>query len=121
MATARLTIGTILGTVNTAASAATGALDTIANTIGMANAYVEKAANEQAGRHKNDAALFTTQLVIEGAEAEAEMHRSVINYCKKSPEHKELFEKAYEKYAKLHGLGVEIEETSTITKLYAAE
>ena len=102
MATARLTLGSLLGTVTTAAEVATGALNTVALTVGMANSYVEKAAHEQQGRHKNDAALFTTRLVIEGAQAEAEMNREVISYCKKSTEHETLFKKAYEKYAKHH-------------------
>lgn len=121
MATARLTLGTILGTVNTAAGAATAALDTIANTIGMANAYVEKAAMEQRGRHLNDAKLFTRQLVIEGSEQLTEMNLHVLAYCKKSPEHKKLFEEAYEEFAELHGLKPKAEDDMTITKLYAAE
>lgn len=121
MATARLTLGTILGTVNTAAGAATAALDTVANTIGMANAYVEKAAMEQRGRHLNDAKLFTRQLVIEGSEQLTEMNLHVLAYCKKSPEHKKLFEEAYEEFAELHGLKPKAEDDMTIMKLHAAE
>jgi hypothetical protein len=121
MATARLTIGSVLGTVNTAAETLTGIIGTVSNGVGMVNAYVEEAAKKQQGRIKNDQAIFITQLVIEGAEAEAEMHRGVINYCSKSSDHKRLFETAYDKYAKLHGLKLESDEESNVHHLVAAE
>lgn len=110
MATTRHALGSVLGTVVTTAETLNGALNAASRGIGMLNAFVEKAATEQEGRHKNDAALFKTQLVIEGAQAEAEMNMEVVRYCKKSSEHAQLFSKSYEKFAKLHGLKIEDDE-----------
>lgn len=106
--TARLTMGSLFGTVVTAAETVSGALGTVSNTVGMLNAYVENAAKQQQARFKNEDARFTKTLVIEGAQAEAEMELGVIAYCKKSDDHKVQFEKALAKYAKLHGLATEV-------------
>ena len=121
MATARLTLGTVLGTVVSAAETVTGALNAVSKTVGMANAYVEKAAREQQGRYLNDAALFSTQLANEGTMAEAEMNMEVIKFCAKSALHAKMFEQSYDKYAKLHGLIPKTEDETTIMKLHAAE
>lgn len=120
MATARLTIGSLLGTVTTAAETVTSTLNVVSLSVGMANAYVAKAAHEQQHRHRNDAELFTSRLVIEGAQAETEMNLEVIKYCKKSDEHQKLFAKAYEKYAKLHNLKLEGEENVEKIRVHAA-
>jgi len=121
MATARLTLGTVLGTVVSAAETVTTTLEAVNNSVGMANAYVTKARMEQRGRHLNDAKLFTRQLVIEGSEMLSEMNLHVVAYCKKSPEHKKLFEQAYEEFAELHGLKLKAEDDTTIMKFHAAE
>ena len=121
MATARLTIGTVLGTVVSAAETVTSTLNAVSKTVGMANAYVEKAAREQQGRYLNDAAQFAVQLTNEGTMAEAEMNLEVIKFCAKSAQHAKLFEGSYEKYAKLHGLIPKTEDEATIMKPHAAE
>lgn len=102
MASTRHAFGSILGTIVATAETANGALNAASRGIGMLNAFVEKAANEQEGRHKNDAALFKTQLIIEGAQAEVEMQIDVLKFCKKSEQHETLYEQAYNKYAQLH-------------------
>lgn len=114
MATTRHALGSVLGTVVSSAETISGALNAASRGIGMLNAFVEKAASEQEGRHKNDAALFKTQLVIEGAQAEAEMNLEVVKYCKKSSDHATFFGKAYDKFAKLHGIAVEEDETRAL-------
>ena len=106
-ATARLTLGSLFGTVVTAAETITGVLDTVSNGVGMLNSYVENAACEQQARILNDKARFQKQLVIEGAQAETEMEIGALSYRKKSADHAELFDQAYEKYAKIHGLNTQ--------------
>lgn len=118
MSTARLTMGSLFGTVVTAAETASGALNTVANTVGMLNAYVENAAHQQQARFKNEEARFTKQLVIEGAQAETEMEVGALTYRKKSADHAELFDQAYIKYAKLHSLTITNDDN--VTQLGAA-
>ena len=105
-ATARLTLGSLFGTVVSAADAATGALGTVSNAVGMLNAYVANAAEEQQARFINEKATFIIRLVDEGTQAEAEVHLNALTFRKKSADHAELYDAAYGKYAALHGLKI---------------
>ena len=103
-ATARLSMGALFGTVVSVAETASNTLNVANNAVGMLNAYVENAAEEQRARFLNDKARFVKQLVIEGAQAETEMEVSALTFRKKSADHAELFDQAYAKYALIHGL-----------------
>ena len=120
MATARLTIGTLLGTVHCCWCCH--------RCIGYRGQHCRHGQRlrgegcEGAGWDVTSMTLHSSQLTAnEGTMAEAEMNLEVIKSCAKSTQHKELFETGYEKYAKLHGIIVDTEDNSTITKLYAAE
>ena len=52
MATARNTIGTVFETVGTAATLITGTLNVASVGVGMANAFVNKAAKDQSLQYK---------------------------------------------------------------------
>jgi len=99
MATARLTFGTVLDTVSTAAVTVTGALDTVSTTIGMANAFVTKAANEQALRHTADNETFIDRLIEEKAMEQTAINLEIETFVAKSERHKFHYEQAYDRYA----------------------
>ena len=103
-ATARLSMGALFGTVVSVAETASNTLNVASNAVGMLNAYVENAAKEQQARFKNDEATFIIRLVDEGAQSEANVHLSALAFRKKSTEHADLYDAAYTKYARIHGL-----------------
>ena len=101
MATARLTLGSVLNTVNTTATTVTSTLDAASKAVGMLNAYVENAASHQKARIAIDNEDFIESLVREKAQERTESTLRVQKYISQSPEHAKAYQEAYETYSKL--------------------
>ena len=101
MATARLTLGSILNTVNTAANTVTSTLDAASTGIGMLNNYVNNAAAHQKARIAIDNEDFIESLVREKARERAESTLGVQKYIGQSTEHAKAYQEAYETYSKI--------------------
>ena len=101
MATARLTLGSILSTVNTTAATATSTLDAAGKAVGMLNAYVENAASHQKARIAVDNEDFIESLIREKSQERTESTLRVQKYIGQSTEHASAYKEAYETYSKL--------------------
>jgi hypothetical protein len=95
MATARNTISTIFDTVGTAANVATKSLNAVSVGVGMANAFVNRAAAEQEEQYKLDAKVSTINKLRDAAREEAEMQHALRAYKAKSPQHADDYDAAY--------------------------
>ena len=94
VATSRMTIGALLGTVTTAATTVTSTLDTASAAVGMLNATVTKAAKEQSIRHAVDVNEFKNRLVVEVSMQRAQRERAVVTFCEDKV-NKQLYEAAH--------------------------
>ena len=101
MSTARLTLGSILSTVNTTATTVTSTLDAAGKAVGMLNAYVENAAQHQKARIAVDNEDFIESLIREKSQERTESTLRVQKYISQSPEHAKAYQEAYETYSKL--------------------
>ena len=101
MATARLTLGSILSTVNTTAATATSTLDAAGKAVGMLNAYVDNAASHQKARIAVDNEDFIESLIREKSQERTESTLRVQKYIGQSQEHAKAYQEAYETYSKL--------------------
>ena len=101
MSTARLTLGSILSTVNTTATTVTSTLDAAGKAIGMLNNYVDNAAQHQKARIAVDNEDFIESLIREKAQERTESTLRVQKYISQSPEHAKAYQEAYETYSKL--------------------
>lgn len=101
MATARLTLGSILSTVNTTATTVTSTVDAAGKAVGMLNAYVENAASHQKARIAVDNEDFIENLIREKAQERTESTLRVQKYINQSQEHAKAYQEAYETYSKL--------------------
>lgn len=101
MSTARLTLGSILSTVNTTATTVTSTLDAAGKAVGMLNAYVDNAASHQKARIAVDNEDFIESLVREKAQERTESTLRVQKYINQSQEHAKAYQEAYETYSKL--------------------
>lgn len=118
MSTARLTLGSIFETVNTAANTATGVLNGASASVGMLNSYVQKAAAEQALRHTADKKSFTLSLIREKAQELALEEVKVDQFKSKSAAHASYYDEAEAMYRQL--LGVDpVKDTDTKPTLTA--
>ena len=101
MSTARLTLGSILSTVNTTATTVTSTLDAAGKAVGMVNAYIDNAASHQKARIAVDNEDFIESLVREKAQERTESTLRVQKYINQSQEHAKAYQEAYETYSKL--------------------
>lgn len=101
MATARLTFGTVLDTVSTAATTVTGALNAVATTIGMANSFVEQAASNQQSRILADNETFIDRLIEEKAMEQTAIDLEVETFIAKSERHRFHYEQAHVRYSNI--------------------
>lgn len=101
MATARITFGSVLGTVNTAAQTVTGALGAIGSSVGMLSSYVERAAEEQRVRQLADAETFVDRLIEEKAMEHTERQVEVQDFRKRSDLHSHEFDTAKARFEAL--------------------
>lgn len=101
MATARLTFGSVLGTVNTAATTLTSTISAAGKAIGMIDTYVSEAAEKQGIRSLADMETYVDQLISEKSEESATRKLAVLEFCGKSPVHKSLYEEAFNRYSSI--------------------
>ncbi len=95
---ARTTVGSLLGVVTTSANTVTNVLDAVQQGVGMASAFVEKAASEQRQRHALDAVDFTTNLIQERATQAAARKVEVAKFVSQSPQHAQFYNEAATQY-----------------------
>ena len=101
MSTARLTLGSVLSTVNTTATTVTSTLDAAGKAVGMVNAYIDNAASHQKARIAVDNEDFIESLIREKSQERTESTLRVQKYINQSQEHAKAYQEAYETYSKL--------------------
>lgn len=95
MATARMTLGNVFGSISTAAETVTTTLNAASAGVGMLTAFVDKAAQDQKDRYALDSKTSREQLLIEKSQEIADMKVGVLTYCAKSKDHAQAFTEAY--------------------------
>lgn len=81
-ASVRMTAGTLLGTINEAATTVADTFGTITKTVGMANSYVSTMAEKQAIRTKLEMHTFVNKLAEETAMVETLRKKNIEEFCK---------------------------------------
>jgi len=81
-ANVRMTVGTLLGTVNGAATTVADTFDTATKAIGMANLYVSTMADKQRIRTKLEMHTFVNKLAEETAMVETLRKKNIEEFCK---------------------------------------
>lgn len=98
MATARFTVGVVLDTVNVAASTVTSTLNVIGKSAGMANAFIDKKAEEQTKRYAIEAVSLDYRLAEQAGRERAVERKALESECDADPVFKRHFEDAYKEY-----------------------
>lgn len=101
MSTTRLSFGAVLGTVQSAATTVTTALDAATSAVGMASAFVTQAADNQRLRQIADKEDFIENLIMEKAEQRATAHLKAEKFISKSADHAKHYEQSYKTFTKL--------------------
>ena len=101
MSTSRLTFGAILSTVQTTANTVTNVLDAANAGVGMLNAYVTQAADNQRIRQIADKETFIEDLIREKAMQQATQTIKINKFTSQSAEQSKAYEDAYETYQSL--------------------
>lgn len=94
MATSRITLGAVLGTVQEAAAATTTTLNSVTQGVGMLNRFIAKHSEEQRVTYALDMEDFRKKLLQEKSMEDAERKKVVREYCK-DPENKSAYEESY--------------------------
>lgn len=81
-ATTRMTVGTLLGAVNGAATTVADTFDTATKAIGMANLYVSTMSDKQRIRTKLEMHTFVNKLAEETAMVETLRKKNIEEFCK---------------------------------------
>lgn len=81
-ASVRMTAGTLLGTVNGAATTIADTFDTATKAIGMANLYVSTMSEKQQIRTKLEMHTFVNKLAEETAMVETLRKKNIEEFCK---------------------------------------
>ena len=97
-ATTRLTLGSILGTVNTTANTVTSIVDVVGSGVSMLTRYVSDAATEQEKRSLINMAKLDEHLIREAAQSEALADLDVQAFRSKSETHDALYTSNYLKF-----------------------
>lgn len=100
-ATTKLTYGSLLNTVTSAADAVGSVFSTTTHAIGMLDQFVTKAANTQRKTYAVDALNEDADLRRHFAFKESEANIRVEEFCAKSPSHAKHYEEAFNRYAEL--------------------
>jgi hypothetical protein len=90
----RMTVGSLLGTVNEATTTVADTFGTATKAVGMLNRYVTKQSDKQIIRDKLEMHEFTSKLVEETAMQEAVRQKSILEFCK-DEQSGELYKSAY--------------------------
>ena len=91
----------ILGTVTTTANSVSSLVNVGGKSIGMLDAFVTQAATDQEIQHLKHREDFITNLIRTSAEEQATANMQVMDFCKKSADHKAQFEQSFDRYSKL--------------------
>lgn len=99
-ANVRMTAGTLLGTVNEAATTVADTFGTATKAVGMLNRYVTKLSDKQIIRDKLDMHTFTKKLAEETAMADAVRAKGIKEFCKDA-ENQQLYSAAYDEIVEI--------------------
>lgn len=102
--TARSTIGTVLGTVETTALTFTRALDAANTSVGMLNTYVERAADTQRKRYALESEALDQKLMDDAALLEMNRRTEIDRQIGSDPRKLELYNNALKRYRKVLGV-----------------
>lgn len=94
MATVRMIVGSVLGTVNSTADAVFGLADTATSSINMLNRFVESAATDQRERQLAHRASFRQTLMREATMEIAAGNAEAVRFREESELNKTLFDEA---------------------------
>lgn len=97
MASTRMAFGAIMGTITNTASAVSDLANTVGDSVGMLNKFVESASIDQRERHVVHRTTFREQLIREASMEIAKGDAETLVFCKESEENKQLFENAQSK------------------------
>lgn len=97
MPTAKVAVGSIFGTITSAAGAITSLFDTGASSVSMLNKYVSDAAEKQRIASDYDLATFEDTLVRSIATETAKADRELSVFFKEDPENRTLYQAAHER------------------------
>lgn len=100
-ATARLTLGSVFGTINSAATSVSSVFDTATKGINMANKFVTDASEKQNIRSIVDMHDFTEKLTEEKAMEETLRKKAILDFTNQSQDNKDLFEAGYNRIKEL--------------------
>lgn len=95
MSTARLTIKSLLGTINTTATTVTNVVSVVNDSVGMVNAYVSSESQKQRVTLKANSLTFKRKLQETIALEEMNRRVEITQATNKSPEHLAYFQSAY--------------------------
>lgn len=95
-ATVRMTAGTLLGTINGAATTIADTFDTATKAIGMANLYVSTMADKQRIRTKLEMHTFVNKLAEETAMVETLRKKNIEEFCK-DDQNAQIYNAEYDK------------------------
>lgn len=101
MATAKVAIGSIMDTITQTAISVSSVVQTANKGVGMLDALVTKVSTEQQLRYRADKHTFVKNLIREASEAQTAADLQVIQFCAKSSDHKDMFEKNFNEFSEL--------------------
>jgi hypothetical protein len=93
------TVGSVLGTVTTAAQSISSVFDAVSGGIGMANTYVQNAAERQATQIDYEMADFEAHVHSTVAVERTRNNREIARFLDEDPANREEFEAIYEDLA----------------------
>lgn len=94
MATARMAMGTALGTITDTAIAVSSVMTTASDSIGMVHNYVRHARNKQEETQLVDMLSFRDRLIEDTAKEATQRQEEILNYLHGNPERQRLYESA---------------------------
>ena len=99
--TARAALGSILGTINSTATSISAIVNTAGKSVGMLDAFVSKASEQQVIKQKVAREDFVNDLIRTCAETQTMANMAVVEFCSKSSAHAEQYATAYDRYSNL--------------------
>lgn len=105
MATPRIAIGAVFGTINEAATSVSSLFGTATKSINMLNRFVSDAAEKQVLRSIVDTHAFKKSLIEEKTMETAMRKLEVKSFCSQSQHHAELYQATYDEFAALFETG----------------
>lgn len=91
----------LLGTIVNTANSASSLINATTSSVTMLEAFITKAATEQAMAHKVAATDYEETLAVDAAQRSVERQIKALEFCAKSEVHLDLYQKAHAKYTNL--------------------